>query len=278
MRLPQAEIDRLLDEDLPHFDLTTHGLGIGGRPGRMVFRAGADMVPAGLEIAAQLVERAGARVVELSAAGGRAAAGDLLLAAEGPAGALLAGWKVAQTLVEYMAGIATATRRIVDVARAVRPDVAVACTRKAFPGGRRLSVAAILAGGAVPHRLGLSETVLVFPEHRAFLAGEDLAAALARLKAASPERKLVVEVGSFDDAMEAAGAGADVVQLEKFPPEAVARVVAALSDKGCLVAAAGGVRADNAAAYAAAGAAILVTSAPYSAPPLDVKVTISRAG
>jgi len=37
------------------------------------------------------------------------------------------------------------------------------------------------------------------------------------------------------------------------------------------------VNAANAAAYAAAGADVLATSAPYSAPPLDVQVTITIA-
>jgi molybdenum transport protein len=39
-----------------------------------------------------------------------------------------------------------------------------------------------------------------------------------------------------------------------------------------LLAAAGGIRADNAAAYVAAGADFLVTSSPYWAPPKDVQV------
>lgn len=42
-----------------------------------------------------------------------------------------------------------------------------------------------------------------------------------------------------------------------------------------LLAVAGGVRADNAAAYVAAGADLLVTSAPYSAPPRDIAVSFS---
>ena len=43
-----------------------------------------------------------------------------------------------------------------------------------------------------------------------------------------------------------------------------------------LVAVAGGVNARNAADYARAGADILVTSAPYWAPPSDVRVTFLR--
>jgi molybdenum transport protein len=209
--------------------------------------------------------------------GSHAEAGDMLLLAEGTAAALLASWKVAQTLVEMASGIASGARAIVEAARAVRPEMVVACTRKAFPGTRAVAVKAIIAGGAVPHRLGLSETILVFPEHRAFLGGESLASALGRVRAQSPEKKLVVEVKTFEEAEEAAHAGADVVQLEKFPPGEVAQVVAHLAAiaPAVKVAAAGGVKAGNAADYARAGAHVLVTTAPYLAPPMDVAVTIA---
>lgn len=101
--------------------------------------------------------------------------------------------------------------------------------------------------------------------------------ALARLKVACPERKIVIEINSFDEAVLAAQSGADVVQLEKLPPEMVAAVVARLADmaSSVKVAAAGGVKSANAADYARAGAHILVTSAPYFAPPVDIKVSIS---
>jgi molybdenum transport protein len=141
-----------------------------------------------------------------------------------------------------------------------------------------LSIKAVLAGGGAMHRTGLGDTILVFPEHRAFLAGEDLVVTLARLRAAAPERAIVVEVGNSDDAPNAANAGADVVQLEKFSPEAVAMVRARMADAGTgrvKIAAAGGVNASNAAAYALAGADILVTSAPYSARPRDVQVRVT---
>lgn len=62
-------------------------------------------------------------------------------------------------------------------------------------------------------------------------------------------------------------------------PEQVAAVrkeLAAITPRP-LVAAAGGINASNAGAYAAAGADLLVTSSPYYAPPRDVKVSISRA-
>lgn len=275
--ISDSEIDRWLAEDIPFGDLTTHVLGIGERPGRMVFAARDAMVVAATEEAARLLTRVGCTVDALHSSGRAAEAGMPLLVVKGPAAALLAGWKVAQTLMEYASGIATVTRRIVETARAVNPGIVVACTRKTFPGTKAISIKAILAAGAIPHRLGLSETVLVFPEHRAFLAEEDPASALARLKIACPERKIVVEVNNLDEAVLAARAGADVVQLEKLPPEMVAAVVARLADTApsVKVAAAGGVKLANAADYARAGAHILVTSAPYFAPPVDIKASIS---
>lgn len=276
MIITDAELDRFLAEDVPYGDLTTDALGIGDAPGRMVFRARQAMVVSSTEEAARLIGRTGAAVCEVLPSGRRAEPGETLLVAEGGAGALLASWKVAQTLVEAASGMATGARALVDAARAIRPDVVVACTRKAFPGTRAVAVKAIQSGGAVPHRLGLSETVLVFPEHRAFLTAP-FAVTLAKLQAVCPEKKLVVEVNTVDQAEEAALAGAHVVQLEKFSPGDVAKVVARLAEMTPMVrvAAAGGVIAANAADYARAGAHVLVTSSPYLAPPMDVAVTIS---
>ena len=64
-------------------------------------------------------------------------------------------WKVAQTLVEYLSGIATLTADLVAAARAVSPDVAVVTTRKTLPGAKAQMIAAIRAGGGLsaPARL-----------------------------------------------------------------------------------------------------------------------------
>lgn len=77
-----------------------------------------------------------------------------------------------------------------------------------------------------------------------------------------------------------ARAGADVLQLEKFAPARVQVCRRLIDAEGAQVklAATGGVHADNAAAYVAAGADLLVTSAPYYAPPRDVKVVFMRTG
>jgi molybdenum transport protein len=249
----------------------------------MEFLARGSMIVAEAESAAGILEIAGCHVKLETASGATLAPGAPILFAEGPAGALHRGWKVAQTVIEIWSGVATAARAIVDAAAAVSPGVVVACTRKNVPGTKSFAIRAVRAGGAVMHRLGLSETILVFPEHRTFLA-EPLPETVKRLRHRAPEKKLVIEVKSIEDAMAAAAAGFDVIQAEKFSPEQIAALCERLRGEPLkpsvarpLIAAAGGVNAGNAAAYAEAGAHIIVTSAPYLARPCDVQVNLTMA-
>ncbi len=272
-----ATLDALLAEDVPFGDLTTTALGIGAHPGRITFAARGAMIVCCVEEAERLLDRAGARTRRHAASGEWVDAGTVLLEADGPAAALHRVWKTAQTLMEYASGIASALGRIVEAARAAAPAVQVECTRKAFPGTRAVAVRAVHAGGGQMHRLGLSESILIFPEHLVFLDGEDGALArIAALKRQHPGRKLTAETGGVDQAEALARAGIDIVQLERLSPDE-ARVVrertAGLTPRP-LIAAAGGVDERNAAAYAHAGCDILVTSAPYFARPADVRVRI----
>lgn len=277
--LPDGVLDAYLADDVPLLDLTTHVLGIGAIHGRMSFCARYGMVLACVEEAARLVERSGATAVCRKASGDLLEAGEPVLTATGSAAALLRSWKVAQNLVEVASGIATATRDIVDAGRAAAPDLSVACTRKNAPGTKPMSIKAILSGGGVPHRLGLGETILIFPEHRAFLAGLTAKDIVALARRAAPEKKIVVELEAIADAVTFAEAGADVIQAEKFTPDRLAALRCELErfSPRPRIAAAGGVNAGNAAAYAAAGADILVTSAPFWAKPRDIAVRIEAA-
>ncbi|RTL48699.1 MAG: ModD protein [Bradyrhizobiaceae bacterium] len=278
----RAELERLLKDDVPYGDLTTEALGISATAGVMHFSARMPMVLAMAEDAAAIIALAGCEVELFAASGAVLESGAPILEARGPAAGLLSSWKVAQTLIEIWSGVASETRAIVDAARAVAPHVPVACTRKNVPGTKCFAVAAVRAGGAVMHRLGLSETVLVFPEHRAFLGEQPLSQAVERLRRAAPEKKLVIEVKTAEAALAAAVAGFDVIQAEKFSPAEIAALVKHLASTAYtqarpIVAAAGGVNASNAAAYAEAGADILVTSSPYLAKPRDVQVRIVAA-
>lgn len=274
--LGDAELEALLQDDAPFGDATSFALGLSRQRGRMVFRARHDMRLCGSEEAARMgALRSLTLASPLRASGSTLAAGEEILCLEGEVAQLQQVWKTAQTLMEYLSGIATAASAIVAAGRRANPQLGVVCTRKHFPGTKRMAIKAILSGGASPHRLSLSETLLVFAEHRAFLPESSPAQMLARLRRMWPERSAVVEVGSVEEALQWALAGVDVLQTEKLPAEDVARLRAALpATAHTRIAVAGGVNAGNAEAYARAGADILVSSAPYFAPPRDVAVSL----
>lgn len=276
--LPDPELEALLHDDAPWGDATSWGLGISDAAGRLQFRARHAQVVCGSEEAARMGQLRGLqRDGLLVSSGSFVEAGTLLLSLSGRAADLHRVWKPAQTLMEYAAGMASATAELVTTARRGHPQVAVACTRKHLPGSKSLSIKAILCGGAAPHRLGISDSLLVFAEHRAFLGQLPPEQAVARLKQAWPERQVVVETADEDEAAVWIDAGADVIQLDKCLPQTVARVVAraaAHPTRRPLIAVAGGVNASNAEAYARTGAGLLVSSAPYQGPPRDVAVTL----
>ena len=272
-----ATIDAWIAEDAPLVDLTTHLLAVGDRAAQMRLTIRGEAVAACTEEAARIVQHCGAQVDRLLASGTPVAAGDVLLAASGPAADLLRAWKVAQNLLEYACGVAAATARMVRAVQAAAPGVAVLTTRKHAPGLRRVALKATLSGGAFPHRLGVGETVLVFPQHRALAGGwEGVSARLAAAAPALAEKKCVVEAHSLDDALRAAAAGADVVQFDKATPEQLRAWCPPLRERHARLGllAAGGIHLGNAAEYAASGVDALVTSSLHYAPPADVGVTI----
>ena len=274
--LGEDEIDRLIAEDVSGGDLTSRVLGLHGQKARITFSARRSLILCAADVAARIIQKLGGTVGQVPPDGCEADPGTLLLEATGPAASLHAAWKVAQTTMEWCSGIATAAHRIRLAAESASSDVRIACARKAPPGTRKLAIKAVLAGGAEMHRQGLAETILIFPEHLALLPGVSIGSAVALALRQAPERKVVVEVTDRASALEAADAGAHVIQCEKFSPADVAQVVQWVGERS-LVAAAGGVNASNAAEYAAAGAKILVTSAPYSGLPAEIQVVVTPA-
>jgi len=275
--LPDSEIERFIEEDIPYGDLTTHLLGIGDSKGRITFSTREETTLCCTEEAAKVLQKCGSATTSCMPSGTKLSAGSEFLTAEGPVQALHAGWKVALNLLEYASGIASRTGRIVEKCKAVNPSVSIVTTRKSFPGTKKIAIKAITAGGALPHRLGLSETVLVFKQHTAFLGGlEAFLGSVTELKLKARETKIIIEADTVEEAVLIARSGADIVQLDKIVPVNLAHAVSAIraASPNILISAAGGINETNAAEYAATGIDIIVLSSVYFGKPADISVTI----
>ncbi len=259
---------------MPYIDLTCEVLGIGDEPGEIEYYTREDCVLAGGEAACRVMEKLGCTVVSCMRDGQRVAAGETFLVARGRALDLHAAWKVCLNLFDHLSAVATKTRAMVDAAHAENPHCEVLTTRKSMPGAKDLLTGAIRAGGAFPHRLGLSETVLVFDHHWDFLGGFDaFVEQLPDIRSRCIEKKLFVEADA-EHARVLARAGVDGIQLDKVPTDELAPLVRELRaiDPHLTLIATGGINPGNAGAYAACGVDGLATTAPFAAKPLDMSV------
>lgn len=273
-------IEKWMKEDVPYLDLTTWALEIGDCPGKLAYYCREQTVLCGTEEVRRICGKLNVEVTRSAVSGEQAGPGMVFFEASGPAADLHKVWKIGLNILEYASGIATRTRKLTERIHAVNPRVSLVTTRKNFPGTKELAVKAVLAGGGVPHRLGLSETVLVFGQHRNLLtAPNQLPEKIGALKTRLCEKKVLAEVDGLEDALVLAEAGIDGVQFDKVSPsqlrEWVSRLRAIRPELTIL--AAGGVAESNAAEYAATGVDALVTSAVYFGKPADLGTTIERS-
>ena len=279
MRIPDSYLEQLIADDCPALDLTTHILGIGSEQGQIEYFTRDEGILCGTEEAARIYEMLGCQVKDFLPTASSVSAGEAFMHVEGPAEGLHMGWKCCLNIFEYYSALATKAHRMVQEAHRANPHCEVLTTRKLMPGTKPFDVKAILAGGAVPHRLGLSETVLVFEQHLAFFGGiEKLIEELPALKAKTCEKKFFVEA-SQEHAVELARAGVDGLQLDKVPVEELDVLVSQIreANPNVTIIAAGGVNLTNAYDYAATGVDGLATTCLHFAKPLDMSARMKRS-
>jgi molybdenum transport protein len=275
--IPDGFLDQLIEEDVPYGDLTTEILGVGNKKGKILFSTREPTVLCCTEESGRIFQKFGATIKHLIPSGEHLPAGVDFLEADGASKALHAGWRITLNLIEHLSGIATRTRRIVDIARGVNPEISIATTRKSSPGGRKLAIKAVVCGGARPHRLGLSESMLIFKHHLVFLESvQDFFTTIDQIRQKIPSTKLVIEVENENEALMAAKAGFDMIQIDKMTSGDLKEVIKKVRsvNPAVKIAAAGGITEINAAKYAATGADTLVLSSVYSGKPSDIGVRI----
>ena len=274
IRISNARLDYFMAEDIPYIDLTTEILGIGDMPGQMEYFSREACMVAGVSEVARIAESTWCHVEIVHPSGTRVEPGETILRVEGRAGDLHQVWKVGLNLLDHLSAVATKTANMVEAVHAVNPHCEVLTTRKSMPGCKDLLTEAVMAGGAFPHRLGLSETVLVFDHHMKFLGGfDEFVKRIPEFRSRCIEKKLFVEA-TAEQARVLAQAGVDGIQLDKIPADELSTLVEELHaiNPHVTIIAAGGVNDKNAATYAATGVDGLATTAPFNAKPLDMSI------
>ena len=267
-----GEIDKLINEDMPLFDLTKELMEI-KTPGKISFFSRKDAVVSGNNLVEKLCNRLNLKVIFKEKDGSFIKANSKLLEAEGEEVLIL--WKVAQNIYEYVLSVSTYTNEMVKKAKNINPHIEILTTRKIIPFTKKIALNAVIDGGGFPHRVTTTETILVFENYINLYGGWDkFYKDFKNLKHKSIEKKWVVECEGIEHAKKLIDLGVDILQLDKVNVETTTKIVETAHQKGIKVISAGGINKENVSEYAKTGVDGIVTTAPYFAKGADVKVVI----
>ncbi len=274
----EEDIDRIINDDVPVGDMTSLLLDFSGQEGQIKLFARNPMVVCCSEEAERIYKKVGLTVKQVTPSGTFIQPGDLIIEAEGKVDAIHLIWRTGGAMLEFASSIATRTRTLIEDAKRENTKASVAGTRKHPPLLKKMALKALMAGGGVPHRTGLSDTILIFKEHLAFKGGyNNISSVIDQIKAKQKERKIVVEAHTLEQGIMAVKAGADAIQFDKLSPDDFKEAAIKCRDlnSNIVVIAAGGVNGKNITSYSKAGADVLVTSWMYFGPPADIKAEIN---
>lgn len=268
-----------LREDVGRGDQTTQALfaDVRGSMGEAVWVAKQDGVVAGLPIAARvfrLLDPEGVFAVHV-AEGDRCVVGQTIASLQGEVRALLTGERVALNIAMRLSGIATMTRQYAE--RIADLPVRLVDTRKTTPGMRVLEKYAARVGGAVNHRMGLDDAVMLKDNHIAAAGGVGPAIALVRKHCPYP---LTVEVEVETLAMVEAAVEhqADIIMLDNMPLDLMRKAVEMIRQRNSQIKieASGNVTLETIRAIAETGVDYISSSAPMTRSPwLDLSMKMN---
>ena len=245
-----ANVHAALQEDVGNGDLT------------------AQLIPAGTPARARVISREDAvlcgtawfdacfaaldaktKIVWFARDGDAVTANQTLCEIDGPARALLTAERPALNFLQTLSGVATETRRHVDLIAGTRAKIYD--TRKTLPGLRLALKYAVKCGGGENQRIGLYDGILIKENHIAAAGGIEPALAAA-FKLAGPEVTIQIEVEDLIQLEQALTAGATLILLDNFTLDAM-RVAVSLNGGRAALEASGGVDLNSVRAIAETG-------------------------
>ncbi len=253
-------------EDIGRGDRTTQSLiAQASWVGQAKWVAKAPGVIAGLPVAKRVFELLDEKVsfVAVAAEGELCQPGQTVAEIQGSLDGLLMGERVALNLAMRLSGIATLTRKYVE--QIADLSARLVDTRKTTPGLRVLEKYATQLGGAINHRMGLDDAVMIKDNHIAVAGG--IGKAIAQIKNQIPyPLSIEVETETIDQVKEALQHGADIIMLDNMPLDTMCQAVQMIRQHNSKtkIEASGNVTLETIRSVAATGVDYISSSAPIT--------------
>ncbi len=244
------DIDRYLQEDLgTEGDITSDSLFTNEKAKAYVISKEACIV-AGLEETKKIFNKTGVKTKLLVDDGTLIKEKTKVAEINGTTRSILKGERLALNFLSRMSGIATETRKLVDLCRSINPNVTIAATRKTIPGFRKYEKKAVVLGGGESHRFGLFDAVMIKDNHIKCVGS--VKTAIEKIKQKVHNKIIEIEVENLEDAITAAEMDVDVIMLDNFNPKSGKRVAKKIREinSSALIEISGGVNPKNIIEYA----------------------------
>lgn len=271
-------IELALMEDVGMGDVTSDAILPDGRLGRGDLLCKEAGVIAGLEVAALVFQCSdhSTTLIPAIADGSAVGANQVIARVDGDLKAILRGERTALNFLQRMSGIATFTRKFVEIVAGTKARIID--TRKTVPGLRVLDKWAVRLGGGVNHRFGLDDMVLIKDNHIVAAGSITRAVDLCRryLQDQGLDIAIEVETKSFGEVQESLRcAGVKRIMLDNFVPEDMRRAVELIAHR-VEVEASGGISLHNVRAVAETGVDFISIGAlTHSVRALDISLELS---
>lgn len=268
-------MDRLilsaLNEDITHEDISTNSVIRVYTKGKAKLICKQDGVIAGLSV----FERVFVLLDESTKLhfyckdGDNVKKGEIIAEIEGDIRTILSGERTALNYLQRMSGIASHTRKIVNLLEG--SSVKLIDTRKTTPNNRIFEKYAVKVGGGSNHRFNLSDGVMLKDNHIAVAGGIKQAVTMAR-EYTSFIHKIEVEVENLDMVLEALEAKADIIMLDNMSLDEMKEAVKVI-DKRALIECSGNLTLENIAGLREIGVDYISSGAlTHSSPILDLSL------
>lgn len=266
--LIEQRVAGALAEDAHGGDLTSKATIRADHISKAHFTSRKSGVVAGTLVAAAVLEQCGITNYEIvKKDGSSVSAGEVIIEVEGNTRAILLAERTALNFLSHLSGIATITS--LWVKEVLGTSTQVRDTRKTTPGLRELEKYAVRMGGGTNHRMTLTDGALIKDNHIA--AAGSVTEAINRVKKEFPGVEIEVEVDNLEQLKEALQTGVDIVLLDNMNIEQTKAAVEIAKNSKTKLESSGGLKIENAAAYAATGVHYLAVGAlTHSAPVLDI--------
>lgn len=248
-------IDNALREDIGDGDHSSLACVPADAKGKATLYIKDEGILAGVELAEIIFKRYDPelKVEVFMRDGARVQKGDVVFTVSGASRSILATERLVLNFMQRMSGIATQTRKIVDLLDGL--DTQLLDTRKTTPGIRYMEKWAVRIGGGKNHRFALYDMIMLKDNHVDYAGGirQAIERTNAYLGETGKDLKIEIEVRNEAELQEVLEVGhVDRIMLDNFTPERIQAVIGTIPSQ-YEIEASGGITLDNIRSYAETG-------------------------